>query len=160
MSKLGDKITAAGPKRIARVDVTELVPEWADLLEGSRLFLRDLTGAERDEYECSRVRLSYDREGNLVRTPNLANLRARLVSLALVDQHGERVFPDAARLGQSVDGQILDRLFERAQEVCGLVRKEGDSLKNGPGTASSTGSPSASAGAASSGGCGTSAAES
>lgn len=138
MSKLGDKILAAAPERLACQDVTDLLGAWADLLDGERVFLRELTGVERDEYEAYRVRLRYDAEGKLHRDVCVKNLRARLVAIVLVDARGERLFPDADKLGAAAAGELLDQLFEQAQKISGLFGRV--PLKNGPGTDSSSAS--------------------
>src|SRR5690606_41735748 len=68
------------------------VPEW-----GGAVYVRALTGAERDAFEQSIV----EQRGRDARM-NLNNLRAKLVALTAVDENGERLFSDkdAELLGQ------------------------------------------------------------
>lgn len=64
------------------------VPEW-----GGDVRVRTLTGTERDAFESGLVQKDGKRD--------LSNLRARLVSLAIIDENGARPFSetDAALLG-------------------------------------------------------------
>jgi len=100
-----DQILAAEdlPRREAAV------PEW-----GGGVWLRTMTGAERDAFEAS---LLAGADGDR----NLANLRARLLVRTLVDAKGNRLFADddAGLLGEK-SAAVLDRLFAIAQEINGL----------------------------------------
>lgn len=144
-------------KRLNREPVD--VPEWADDLGGEQLLLQELSGADRDRYEASRMTVSFDAKGNADRKLNLANIRARLVVLSLVDADGKRVLSDAdaAWLGQA-SGLVLDRLFEVASRLSGIGRDaEEDAEKNSEkasGGGSSAGSPGGSDGQASPAACG------
>ncbi|MFS8534357.1 MAG: hypothetical protein FWJ65_04295 [Limnochordales bacterium] len=86
------------------------VPEW-----GGTVRVRSLTGRERDQFEQSLVD---KRTGRLSR---LANARARLVALCLVDEQGNRLFStdEAALLGQK-SAAALERVFEVARRLCGM----------------------------------------
>ena len=116
--------------------VTErvLVPEW-----GGEVLVRSLTGAERDAFEAA----SFITRGQ-TREVNLANLRARLLALALVDETGSALFVEAdiVALGRK-NARVLDRLFEIAQRLSGLGPKDIETLaKNsepGPNGGSSSG---------------------
>lgn len=87
------------------------VPEW-----GGVVFVRSLSGEERDQFEASII----ERNGRDVRT-NLRNLRARLVVLAACDESGAPIFTpgDAAALGAK-SAAALDRIFSVAQRLSGL----------------------------------------
>lgn len=86
-------------------------PEW-----GGVVFVRSLSGEERDQFEASIV----ERNGRDVRT-NLRNLRARLVVLAACDESGKPIFApgDADALGAK-NAAVLDRIFSVAQRLSGL----------------------------------------
>lgn len=87
------------------------VPEW-----GGVVFVRSLSGEERDQFEASII----ERNGRDVRT-NLRNLRARLVVLAACDESGNPIFSpgDADALGAK-SAAALDRIFSVAQRLSGL----------------------------------------
>lgn len=84
------------------------VPEW-----GGDICVVALTGLQRDMFEGSIL--------NDDGTKNYQNLRARLVSLSVVDNEGKRLFgpSDVAELGQ-LSAAGLDRVFEVARRLSGL----------------------------------------
>ena len=82
------------------------VPEW-----GGRLWVRTMTGLERDRYEAGLVV-----EPGTKRADRLANLRARLVALTAVDAAGERLFAetDVEALGYGCSPKPMSRRSERS----------------------------------------------
>ncbi len=148
---LGERILGLGKAALARRDVTDLLPEWQEALGGEKVFVRDWTGQEKDQYDAERVLLSYDGDGNLQRTVNSRNLLARRVAIVLVDAQGERLFADAAKLGEVASGEVLARLMTVATEISGEVAGRVP-LKDRPFGSSSTPSPNGSAGDPSAGG--------
>lgn len=95
------------------------VPEW-----GGEVYVRALTGAERDAFEQSIV----EQRGKSTRM-NLRNIRAKLVSLAVIDGNGNRIFSDddVKWLGNK-SAAALDRIFEVAQRLSGLRDEDVDEL--------------------------------
>ena len=97
------------------------VPEW-----GGDLWVRTLTGTERDAFEQSMVQKK--------NKPNLNNVRARFAVLTICDELGERLFTDndAEALGKK-SASALDRVFEVAQRLNGFSdsdQRELSSVKN------------------------------
>lgn len=91
------------------------VPEW-----GGWVTVRGLTGAERDLYEQGMLSMI----GPSVEL-NMANARARLVALCVVDEAGERLFSDQDVLALSQkSGAALDRVFQIAQKLSGLSNSD------------------------------------
>jgi hypothetical protein len=111
-----DAILAAEDRRTCDVDV----PEW-----GGTVRVRALSGAERDAYE---IALAGVRPDGTAR-PNLVNVRARLVAMAVVDEDGKRLFTDrdAAALGEK-SAQAMDRVFVAAQRLSGLSQGDVEEL--------------------------------
>lgn len=95
------------------------VPEW----DGA-VYVRGLTGAERDALEASIV----EQRGRSTRM-NLMNLRAKLVAMSVVDEEGNRLFSDAdvEKLGQK-SAAALNRIFEVAQRLSGLTSEDVEEL--------------------------------
>lgn len=95
---------------------TVQVPEW-----GGEVQVRTMTGADRDTFEASLI----GKEGRL------ENVRARLVSLALCDESGVRLFNDSdvIALGQK-SAKALDRVFTVAQRLNGIGADQVDAAKN------------------------------
>lgn len=93
------------------------VPEW-----GGEVRVRTMTGAERDAYE---TRVAGGGEGKR----NLANIRAGLVALTLVDDQGETLFKkdDVERLGMK-SAKALDRVADVAMRLAGLSDEDAKKL--------------------------------
>ena len=95
------------------------VPEW-----GGKLLVRSLSGAERDAYELSIVVIKGTKT-----SLDMSNMRARLVSMSVIDDKKtrKRVFSDrdVTKLGNK-SGKALDRVFTACQKISGL---ESDSLQ-------------------------------
>lgn len=104
------------------------VPEW-----GGAVRVQMLTGAERDAFEQEIV----TRQGKRVQM-NLANVRARLVALCLVDEEGQRVFgeSDVKALGRK-SALALNRVFEVAQRINGLTEQDMEELAGNSGSGQS-----------------------
>ena len=96
------------------------VPEW-----GGEVQVRTMTGADRDAFEASLINKDNQSGGRL------ENVRARLVSLALCDESGVRLFNDAdvISLGQK-SAKALDRVFTVAQRLNGIGADQVDAAKN------------------------------
>ena len=92
------------------------VPEW-----GGEIFVRTLTGTERDAFEQSMVQKK--------NKPNMQNVRARFAVLTICDDKGERVFTDAdaAELGKK-SAAALDRVFAVAQRLNGFSQDDAEDL--------------------------------
>jgi len=109
---------------------TVAVPEW-----GGDVFVRSMTGAERDQYEQA-LMMSRTPDGKV----NIANVRGRLVAFCSVDENGKRLFEDADIDALGAKSAIaLDRVFAAASALNGIGEKDVQAL----------GEPSAAAGAAS-----------
>ena len=122
---LGEDILAAASQVRHREDATHLVPEWVAALDGRRLFLREMSGHDRDAWQRS------EKNGN----PSPAALLVR----CLVDEDDRPLFaPAQAELLNRAGAAPLMRLYSRAVEVNFGTAKEEDSLKNGRGNGSST----------------------
>ena len=95
------------------------VPEW-----GGTVRVRAISGTERDTFEQTIV----TRRGKNVQT-NLANIRAKMVALCVVDESGQRLFNDSdvAALGKK-SAAALDRVFTVAQRLAGLTDEDVDEL--------------------------------
>jgi hypothetical protein len=92
-----------------------LVPEW-----GGEVFVKGMTGAERDQFEAAIVEI----RGTSQRT-NLNNVRARLASLTICDKDGTRLFKEAdiQELGRK-SASALQRVFAVAQRLSGLSQED------------------------------------
>jgi hypothetical protein len=99
------------------------VPEW-----GGSVLVRTMTGADRDAFETSMVTINPDG----TRTPEMKNLRAKLVALTLVDEANNRLFDvsDIPRLAAK-SSAALERVFDVSQRINGLgLKAEDAAIKN------------------------------
>lgn len=111
------------------------VPEWR-----KAVYVRSLTGRERDEYEASMLEF----RGKKTRQ-NMGNLRARLLVLAICDRDGRRIYNrgDAELLG-NLNAAGVDRVFEVAQRLSGLTGDDIEELAGNSGSGQSDDSGTAS----------------
>lgn len=109
MTSLADRIKEA---ELKREEVT--VPEWADVLDGAKLFVRELTGAERGKLEADMASEKKD----------LGKVRLQLVAMTLTDEAGEPVFKNAGELAE-LSGSAVGLLSDTALSISGFT---GDAL--------------------------------
>jgi len=88
------------------------VPEW-----GGVVLVKTMSGRERDQLESSVITKPGER--------NLTNLRAKIVSLSIIDVDGNRQFSfdDAILLGDK-SARALDRVFTVAQRLSGFTPED------------------------------------
>jgi hypothetical protein len=96
------------------------VPEW-----GGTVRVKGLTAGERDAFESTILVMRGKR-----RELNMLDMRARLVSLSLVDEAGSRLFTknDVAALAEK-SASALDRVFEVAQRLSGITDGDMEDLE-------------------------------
>lgn len=95
------------------------VPEWA-LDDGTcTVRVKALSGYQRDRYQASL--LQFQKNGHRGK-PELGNMTAKLVALAVVDEDGSPMFTelDVRNLGLK-SSAALDRVADIAAEISGLV---------------------------------------
>ncbi|MEM6560042.1 MAG: hypothetical protein AAF656_00445 [Planctomycetota bacterium] len=109
-----DQIFAAVDMKREKVDTRE----W-----GGHVFVRTMSGTERDAFEREML-AAKEAGGN-----DLANIRARLAVRTVCDDKGKRVFTDAdaEQLGRK-SALVLDRIFETAQRLNGIGKKDVEEL--------------------------------
>lgn len=102
-----------------RVRELVAVPEW-----GGSVFVRSISGAERDAWELS---ITGSKTGNT--QLNLKNLRARLIVLAACDAEFRPIFNegDVRALGDR-NAKALQRVFEVAQRLAGMTKADVEEL--------------------------------
>lgn len=107
--------------KIVRVDV----PEW-----GYGLYVRGLSGAERDALEEATVRARLDKEPS--------NIRGRMAAWAICTRDGKRLYADddAEALGR-LSAAGLDRVYEAAAGISRLSARDAEDLEGNSGSAPS-----------------------
>ena len=95
------------------------VPEW-----GGTVRVRALSARQRDAFEATLV----SGEGKK-RRADLANVRAKLVGMCLVDDSGARLFTDAEAVALGAkSGAAMDRVFSVCQRLAGLTQEDVEEL--------------------------------
>ena len=93
---------------------TELieVPEW-----GGKIYVRTMTGKERDAFES--LFLKSNKDGSI------DNVRATLAAMTICDEKGERLFKDAEikELGKK-NAAALNRIFAASQKLNKLTEED------------------------------------
>lgn len=110
------------------------IPEW-----GGEVFVKTLTGAERDQLESELIQFSPN--GN-VQKMKLDKIRTLLAFLSLCDETGTRLYTDEADREKlsNKSASALDRIATKAQKLAGMSQADitalTDGLKNGQPAAS------------------------
>jgi len=114
-----EQILAAHDLKRLRVDI----PEW----EG-HVFVKTITAAERDSFENA----IYGSKKRL----DITNVRARMTSIATVDETGKRLFDesDIKALGKK-SAVALDRIFMAACKLNGMRPDDIEELEKNSSTA-------------------------
>lgn len=100
----------------------EKVQAW-----GGTVFVRGMTGAERDKFESSIVQ-----QRGKEQIINLQNVRARLCVLTLCNEDGERLFQDSEiNLLAEKSAVELQKVFLVAQRLSGITQEDVDELAEG-----------------------------
>jgi hypothetical protein len=94
-------------------------PEW-----GGKVRVRGLTGTQRDAYEASLMA-----SGGADKKLNLANARAKMIVLAVVDGEGKPIFStdDVRALGRK-SALPIERIFDEARRLSGMSDEDVEKL--------------------------------
>ena len=96
-------------------------------LWGGSVWVRTLTGTERDQFESSCIKSKGKNSG-----VNMENIRARLCVLTICNETGERLFDarDIDAIGKK-SAMCLDLIFAVSQKLNGLGSDDVESLAKG-----------------------------
>ena len=105
---------------------------------GGEVCVRSLSAAERDRLEASMIKVR-----GKEKSVNLENIRAKVLSMAVCDEDGKRLFAEAdvKELGGK-NAAAVQRVFVAAQRLAGLtdsdVEELAEEIKEDPFSASPT----------------------
>ena len=110
-----DDILDADDRQFDEVDC----PEW-----GGKVRIRGLSGTQRDAYEAGLMQ-----SNGSDRKLNLANARAKMCVLAIVDASGRPIFTadDVRALGRK-SALPIERIFDAARRLSGMTQEDVDKL--------------------------------
>lgn len=98
------------------------IPEW-----NGDVMIRELTGEQRDRYENSITGNELTRVGEKVsQRLSLHNVRARLVSMCLIDPEKQTPLYSEKEIGLlgNKSAAALDRLFDACQKLSGITDED------------------------------------
>lgn len=100
-----------------------MIPEWATDEWDGEVFIKTLTGAERDQLEASIIQLSADGRTQKMK---LDKLRSMLAFLAVCDDEGVRVFDSESDIEAIAkkSASALDRIAVKVQELAGMSQED------------------------------------
>jgi len=105
-----------------------------DLGKGDFVYVRQMTGRERDQFEQTLVRENKDVAGGVERA--LEDFRAKLAVHTICDEHGVLLLTkaDAATLSQNMSARRLEAIVNKAQELNKITEEDKENLvKNSKG---------------------------
>jgi hypothetical protein len=125
----------------------ELRKERVDLGNGDFVYVRQMTGRERDRFEASVIRRKEDRSGRVTYVDAWEDFRAKLAVNTLCDENGENLLQpgDAATLSQNISAERLELIVNKAQELNRITEADKEELIKNSEAAQSGGSTSDSA---------------
>jgi ABC-type ATPase involved in cell division len=109
----------------------ELERVEVDLGKGESVFVRQMTGRERDRFEQSLIKEKKDTKGNVVSYDrSLDDFRAKLAICTVCDENGNAVFQpgDAALLSQNMSAKRLETIVNAAQKLNAITEEDKEAL--------------------------------
>lgn len=98
------------------------VPEW-----GGSVWVRGMTGADRDRFEASVIEMRGTKQ-----ILHLDDMRAKLCSACICDEHGNLLFTQAdVKALSAKSANALNRVFVIAQRLSGIGEAEVAELQEG-----------------------------
>lgn len=110
-------------KEILKIEKVELGGE-------DFVFVRQMTGRERDRFERSLLREVKDRKGNTTYKQNLEDFRAKLVVNVICDEEGKNLLEpaDFDMLSRNMSAAKLEQIVNKAQELNKITEADKDAL--------------------------------
>ena len=105
-----------------------------ELGDGDFVFVRQMTGRERDRFEASILQDVRDESGKVIDvTQNLEDFRAKLAVYTLCDENGTNIMEpgDYETLSQNISASRLHKIVEAAQRLNRITEQDQkDMVKN------------------------------
>lgn len=110
--------------------VEELKKEKVDLGNGDYVFVRQMTGRERDRFEQSLLVEKKSKSGEVSYERNLDDYRAKLVVNTICDEEGKLILTlsDASTLSQNMSAFKLEHIVNKAQALNKITEEDKQGL--------------------------------
>lgn len=117
-------------KRQELLKKQELKTERVDLDNGDHVFVREMTGRERDNFEASMLKEVKGKDGAIDYQRNLQDFRAKLAVNTMCDEEGEPLLDhkDYSRLSQNMGAARLGVIAEAAQKLNKITEEDKENL--------------------------------
>ena len=118
-------LTAKEILAVSDIEIEKVeVPEWDGFVH-----VKSMTGAERDQYEAAMVTSKRPGEDRVI---DMSDLRAKLCSMTICDESGERLFTEKdVRVLTEKSAAALQRIFKVAQRLSGIGDEDLEELTEG-----------------------------
>lgn len=98
---------------------------------GDFVYVRQMTGKERDTFEQSMLRKNRDKKGNVISVETvLDDFRAKLAVLTICDEEGNRILQpgDYPTLAANMSAKTLETIINKAQELNAISEEDKEAL--------------------------------
>jgi len=109
----------------------ELEKVKVDLGKGEFVFVRQMTGRERDNFEQSLIKEKKDVKGNVISYDRaLGDFRAKLAVVTCCDEEGKALFlpDDYSLLSQNMSAKRLEMIVNAAQKLNAISEEDKEAL--------------------------------
>lgn len=104
--------------------------EKVEFGDGDFVYVRQMTGRERDRFERSMLREVEDKEGNVTYKRALEDFRAKLAVNTICDEKGQNLLEpgDYERLSQNMSAAKLEYIVDAAQKLNKISEKDKEAM--------------------------------
>ena len=108
----------------------ELDVKKVEFKSGDYVFVREMTGRERDAFERSLFKEVQGKNGEIEYQRNIQDFRAKLAVCTLCDENGTLVlsFSDYSKLSQSMSASKLEKIVNIAQKINNISEEDAENL--------------------------------
>lgn len=109
----------------------ELKIEEVNLGKGESVYVRQMTGHERDIFEQSLIKETKDTKGNVISYDRaLGDFRAKLAVCTICDEKGSLILEpkDVEVLSKNMSAARLERIINKAQELNNISEEDKEAL--------------------------------
>jgi len=116
--------------RVHLLQKEELEIVQVDLDKDTIVFVRQMTGRERDNFEKLLYTISTNKKGEVTTEKHLEDFRAKLAVCTLCDEQGKALLKpvDASMLSQNMSAFRLEKIVNAAQKLNAITEEDKDAL--------------------------------
>jgi len=116
--------------REALLKKQKLRMEKVALDKDSYVYIREMTGRERDRFEQSIVKITKGKKGVPEQQQDLKDFRAKLVVCSACDHNGELLFTanDVEALSSTLSASKFEKMVNVAQKLSGITEEDKEEL--------------------------------